>query len=104
MTEEAKLYHQSEMDTIEEVNKQAKSLLDIPHAVNNEFIPLHSKKNGNVSFYNLLITHYTKDCNIDDFLFMNKGRFRRINDCTIEVGNFIYYFGVYGQLENIINK
>lgn len=104
MTEEAKQYHQSDIDTMEEVNKQAKSLLGIPHAVNNEFISLHSKNNGNVNFYNLLITHYSKNCNINDFLFMNKGRFRKINNTTIEVGNFIYSFNTHGELESIINK
>lgn len=104
MTEEAKQYQQNDIDTMDEVNKQAKSILGIPHAVNNEFIPLHSKNNGNVNFYNLLITHYSKEFNIDDFLFMNKGRFRKINDNTIEVGHFIYSFNEYGQLENSIRK
>lgn len=105
MTEEAKQYHQNDMDSMEEVNKQAKSLLGIPHAANNDFIPLHTKTNGNVSFYNLLVTHYTnKECNIDEFLFMNKGRFRKINNNTIEVANFIYSFNTLGQLESVVPK
>lgn len=104
MIEEAKQYHQNDIDTMEEVNKQAKAILGIPHAVNNEFIPLHSKRNGNVNFYNLLITHYNKNCNLDEFLFMNKGRFRKINAITFEVGNFIYTFDTIGQLESVVNK
>lgn len=104
MTEEAQLYHENEIDSMEEVNKQAKSILGIPNAATNEFIPLHNKANGNVNFYNLLITHYKKECNIDEFLFMNKGRFRTINKTTIEVGNFIYSFNNNGQLENIVRK
>lgn len=104
MTEEARQYQQNDMDIMDEVNRQAKSILGIPHAVKNEFIPLHRKSNGNVSFYNLLITHYSKDCNIDDFLFMNKGRYRRINANTIEVGRFIYSFNEFGQLESSIRK
>jgi len=105
MTEEAKQYHQNDMDSMEEVNKQAQSLLGIPNAVKNEFIPLHTKSNGNVSFYNLLVTHYkNNDCNIDEFLFMNKGRYRMINDNKIEVANFIYSFNNLGQLESVITK
>ena len=105
MTEEAKQYHQNDMDSMEEVNKQAKALLGIPHAVNNEFIPLHTKTNGNVNFYNLLIAHYTnRGYNIDEFLFMNKGRFRKINSSTIEVGNFIYSFNSLGQFESVVKK
>ncbi len=105
MTDEAKQYHQNDMDSMEEVNKQAKALLGIPHAVNNEFIPLHTKSNGNVNFYNLLIAHYTnRGYNIDEFLFMNKGRFRKINNNTIEVANFIYSFNSLGQLESVVRK
>ena len=104
MTEEARQYQQNDMDTMDEVNRQAKSILGIPHAMKNEFIHLHSKSNGNVNFYNLLITHYSKDCNVDDFLFMNKGRFRKINANTIEVGHFIYSFNEFGQLESSITK
>jgi len=102
--EEAKQYHQNDIDTMEEVNKQAKSILGIPHALKNEFIPLHTKANGNVSFYNLLVTHYPKEINIDDFLFMNKGRYKKINANTVEVGHFIYSFNEFGQLENSIRK
>jgi uncharacterized protein (UPF0335 family) len=105
MIDEAKQYHQNEMDSMEEVNKQAKSLLGIPHAANNEFIPLHTKATGNVSFYNLLLTHYpNQQCNIDEFLFMNKGRFRKINNNTIEVANFIYSFNTLGELEGVVKK
>jgi hypothetical protein len=101
---EAKQYQQNDIDTMEEVNKQAKAILGIPHALRNEFIALHTKANGNVSFYNLLVTHYPKECNIEDFLFMNKGRYKKINDNTIMVGQFIYSFNELGQLENSIRK
>lgn len=105
MNEEAKQYHLNDMDSMEEVNKHAKSLLSIPHALKNEFIPLHTKINGNVSFYNLLVTHYTtKDCNLDEFIFMNKGRYRKINSNTIEVAYFIYSFNNFGQLEGVVMK
>lgn len=105
MTDEAKLYHQNDMDSMEEVNRQAKALLGIPHGVSNEFIPLHTKTNGNVNFYNLLVAHYAnRGYNIDEFLFMNKGRFRKISDNIIEIENFIYSFNSLGLLENVVQK
>ena len=66
MVEEAKKYHDNDIDTMEEVNNQTESLLNIPEAMNNEFIPLHTKRNGNINFYNLLIAHYTQDCELRD--------------------------------------
>ncbi|MFN3444127.1 MAG: hypothetical protein ACK44D_00175 [Bacteroidia bacterium] len=104
MTEEAEQYQENQMNIMEEVNQQANSILDTPNALKNEFIPLHIKSNGNINFFNLLITHYDKDCHIDDFLLMNKGRFRKINNYTIEVGYFIYTFSELGQLESCIKK
>lgn len=104
MIEEAKLYHQNEIAIMDEVNRQTEAILEIPDAIKNIFIPLHRKANGNINFYNLLISHYTKECDIDDFLFMNKGRFKKINTNTFEAGNFIYSFDVFGKLESSIGK
>ncbi|MGN7202839.1 hypothetical protein ACTHQF_01090 [Pedobacter sp. SAFR-022] len=104
MKEEAQRYHANDIDTMEEVNNQAKAILGIPKAIGNEFIPLHTKKNGNVNFYNLLITHYNENCSVDDFLFMNKGRLSKINENTIEVGRFIYSFTSDGWLESAFEK
>lgn len=104
MTEEASLYHDNEIDTMDEVNKQAQSLLGIPHAVNNEYIPLHRNHNGNVNFYNLLMTHYTQTCNLNEFLFINKGRYSQLDRMTYGVGNFIYEFDYSNELKNVISK
>lgn len=104
MVEEAKKYHDNNIETMEEVNNQAESLLNIPEAMNNEFIPLHTKRNGNINFYNLLITHYTQDSELGDFIFMNKGRFKKIDEFSYEVGNFIYEFNELNELENIYQK
>jgi hypothetical protein len=104
MTEEARLYHNNEIDIIEEVNKQSQAILNIPDVVNNEFIYLHKKQNGNVNFYNLLLTHYTHNCNVIDFLFVNKGRYNQIDDSTYIVGNFIYTFDKEGKLDIVINN
>ena len=104
MVEEAKTYHNNSIDTMDEVNNQASSLLDIPQAMNNEFIALHRKANGNINFYNLLITHYTQACELRDFIFMNKGRYKKINDLSYEIGNFIYEFNDLNELEKTYRK
>lgn len=102
MTAEARQYHQNEFEAMEEVNKQADSILNIPQALNNEFIRLHLNKHGNVNFYNLLIAHYTKNCSLKDFQYMNKGRFQTINAKTLKVDNFIYFFNGSGELESVV--
>lgn len=104
MVEEAKTYHDNSIDTMDEVNNQAKSLLGIPQAMNNEFIALHKKANGNINFYNLLITHYTQACILGDFIFMNKGRYKKISEISYEIGNFIYEFNDLNELEKIYRK
>lgn len=104
MVEEAKKYHDNIIDSMEEVNNQSNSLLEIPQAMNNEFINLHKKQNGNINFYNLLITHYTQACELADFLFMNKGRYKKNNELSYEIGNFIYEFNDLNKLEKIYRK
>ena len=104
MVKEAKNYHNLKIDVMEEVNNQANSLLNIPEATNNEFIGLHTKQNGNINYYNLLITHYTQDCELKDFIFMNKGRYKKINELTYEVGYFIYEFDESNELVNVYKK
>lgn len=104
MVKEAKKYHENDIDTMEEVNNHANSLLNIPEAMNNEFIPIHTKGNGNINFYNLLIAHYTQDCELDDFIFMNKGRYNKIDELNYQVGNFVYEFNYLNELESIYEK
>ena len=81
-----------EIDVYEEVNNQCESLLKIPNAIQNEFIPLHMKENSNINFYNLLIAHYTRNCSIQNFLLMNKGRIKQIDTNFYEAGHFKYRF------------
>ncbi len=104
MKEEAEKYHDNEIDVMQEVNSHTESLLNIPQAMNNEYLPLHKKKNGNTSFYNLLVTHYTQNCKQEEFLFMNKGRYNEIDDQTFEVGNFIYTFDSEKELIGVRKK
>lgn len=104
MLQEARAYHNKEQDAVEEVNKHSESLLGIPQAINNEFIELHKKHNGNVNFYNLLLAHYTQNCKLEEFLFMNKGRYSNIDENKFGVGNFVYEFGETNELLNVYKK
>lgn len=92
MLDEAKTFQNSEIEAMEEVNEQCASILNIPSAIENEFIPLHTKANGNINFFNLLVAHYNKQVKIEDFKQINKGRFTELDDRTLEVGNFKYFF------------
>jgi len=50
MLSEAMQYHRNEIEAMEEVNLQCESLRGIPQAIQNEFIYLHEKVNGNINF------------------------------------------------------
>ena len=92
MTEEAKQYHRNEIEAMEEVNNQTKAFMNVPNAMKNEYLSLHKNHRGNINFFNLVIAHYTKDCGQDEFLFMNKGRFEKIDNQIFRVGNYNYEF------------
>ncbi|MEZ5007183.1 MAG: hypothetical protein R2753_03410 [Chitinophagales bacterium] len=104
MIEEAKQFHNNQMEIMEEVNIQTGALLDTPEALKNEFIPLHTKSNGNINFYNLLISHYNQSCKKDEFLFINKGRYKQINEQLFEVGGFNFEFGNDNKLLNVFES
>jgi hypothetical protein len=104
MVREAKQHQRNEIEAMQEVNNQAKALMNVPEAMKNEFLPLHKNGNGNFNFYNLVIAHYTQDCNLDDFLFMNKGRYKKTDDRTFGVGNFNYEFGNNKELKNVYEQ
>lgn len=103
MLKEANLYHDNEIDAMEEVNNHCESLLNIPQAMQNEFIELHRKQNGNINLYNLLITHYSQNCNLDEFQFMNKGRYSKVGKNSYTIGKFVYEFGDLNQLIGVYN-
>jgi hypothetical protein len=102
MLDEAKEFHDSEREAMEEVNLQCDALQSIPHAVKNEFVPLHQKTNGTVNFYNLLTAHYKNETTKSEFLIVNKGRYIQRNQNEYEVGQFIYCFTDNGKLIKII--
>lgn len=102
---EAILYHDNEIDIMEEVNMQTNSLLKIPNALKNEFVHFHTSEHQNINFYNLLVTHYNHPTNLDEFTFMNKGRNKRVGISSFEIGNFIYEFDYDSkELERVKKK
>lgn len=104
MVNESKQFQRNEIEAMEEVNRQSKALMNVPEAMNNEFLSLHENKNGNFNFHNLVIAHYTQDCKQEDFMFMNKGRFIKIDEKTFEVGNFKYEFDNNKELISVYEK
>jgi len=98
---EANKFQRNEIEAMQEVNAQTNALLNIPEAMGNEYIPLHTKENGNVNLYNLVIVHYTQDCKKDDLLFINKGRYQKIDDNNYKIGSFKFEFGNDNELKNI---
>lgn len=101
LLKEAKRFQRNEIEAMQEVNAQTKALLNIPEATGNEYISLHTNENGNINFYNLVIVHYTQDCKKDNLLFMNKGRYKKIDDYNYEIGSFKFEFGNENKLINI---
>ncbi|TXE13730.1 hypothetical protein [Algoriphagus aquimarinus] len=102
MLSEAMQYHRNEIEAMEEVNLQCESLRGIPQAIQNEFIYLHEKVNGNINFFNLLAAHYNlldgERIKIDDFKTVNKGRFVAIEENIVKVDQFAFRFDTDGFL------
>ncbi|MCD8450414.1 hypothetical protein LNI98_12010 [Tenacibaculum dicentrarchi] len=101
---EAKQFQRNEIEAMEEVNRQTKAMMNVPKTMKNEFLPLHQNENGNFNFHNLIVAHYTQDCNQEDFIFMNKGRFKKIDEKIFEVGKFKYEFDNNEKLINLYKK
>ncbi len=75
---EAKRFQRNEIEAMEEVNSQTEAFMNVPNAMNNEFLSFHKNNQGNINFINLLIAHYAHDFGQDEFLFINKGRFEKL--------------------------
>lgn len=99
MLEEAKQFHETDLEAMEEVNLQCEALQAIPQAVKNEFVPLHDKRNGTTNFYNLLAAHYKSNTVKSEFISVNKGRYTQRNQTDFEIGGFVYQFSEDGRLE-----
>ncbi len=101
MKNEANEYQNSEIDVMQEVNRQIQSLRNIPDATNNEFVNFHTKKSGNVNYFNIYIAHYNRECSLEDFIFMNKGRITAVSPASFETEKFRFTFSSAGELDNI---
>lgn len=101
MLKEAIFYQGNEPDAMKEMNILSDSIRGIPKASTNEFLYLHKTKNNNINYYNVLVTHYNKECTLDEFVFMNKGRYKQTDFNKYEVGYFIYEFNEQNMLENV---
>jgi hypothetical protein len=100
MLEEAKSYHNSELEAKDEVNKQCDALQSIPNANNNEYTNEHISKHGNCNFYNLHAAHYSPSINMNEFLHVNKGRYIKLSDNEIKIGSYVYQFDENGLLNH----
>jgi hypothetical protein len=99
---EAKIYWNDDYDRIFfEVNSQCEAIANVPNDFINEYKDLHKTKDGNINFFMLLVCHYGKIINIDEFKTINKGRFETIQPNKFELGKFIYEFDENGIIENI---
>ncbi len=102
MLSEAKQFHKNEIEAMEEVNLQSEALRGIPQAIQNEYIYLHEKVNGNINFFNLLSAHYKfingERIKLDDFKSVNKGRFQIIEENMLKSGQFVFQFDSDGFL------
>lgn len=102
MFTEAMRYHRNEIEAMEEVNLQCEALMGIPNAMENEFLNLHKKANGNFNFFNLLAVHYNlfngERIKIDDFKTVNEGRFKVIGYNKFKTDLFVFQFDSNGHL------
>ena len=96
---EAKTYHSSKMDAIEEVNRQCVALRSIPNANKNEFIDQHRNPFGNYNYYNLWAAHYISKITMKDFMLVNRGRFLKLSKKKLKVNGFVYRFSKKGNLK-----
>lgn len=102
---EAQKYHKDDYEGLmNEVNTQADCFTATPHTYSNEFIQFHKSEFGNVNFYNLMIAHYDKVVNINEFKEINKGRYTEsigTNSTNLFMGKFEYEFDSKGQIKNV---
>jgi len=70
--EVAKLYWKDDYDKITyELNAQFEAWADSPKATNDEHIPLHTTRFGTINFVMLLVCHYGKHIDIEQFEVIN---------------------------------
>jgi hypothetical protein len=97
----ARLYWGTNLSqVIKEINIQADSLAGTPNSVSNEFLPLHETPFGTINFAMLLVCHYGKRINLNEFKEINHGRYKEVRPNTYKVDKFVYEFFEDGTLSN----
>lgn len=106
---EASRYQTNETDILEELNIQADAFANTPNGVLNEYLKFHTNNNGTVNYKMLLLAHYNKTINLNEFKMINKGRYELSNEfndqdnykrTTFRVNKGLYTFDENGQLVN----
>lgn len=103
----AKKYWGSDLISIqEEINTQCDALFRMPEVIDNPFISLHEMIDGWVNYFMLLVTHYSEPINIEKFLIVNHGRYKKdaVQINTYTIGKFSYEFDEKGNLVNVTNS
>lgn len=101
----AKYHWGEDYDRIfDEVNMQFEALVNTPDGFSNEYIELHREpKYNTINFLMLLVCHYEQSIDLDNFRVFNKGRYlesKTANSTVLTLGNFVYEFSQYGQLQS----
>jgi len=103
----AKLYWGNNIGKVlNEINIQADALSVTPEGMKNEYIPLHTTEFGTINFAMLMVCHYNKPITFEEFMEINHGRVKEINQNeqddikTYKVDNFAYDFLSGGSLFN----
>jgi len=85
-----------------EVNAQFEAWANTPDAASNQHVPLHTTRFNTINFVMLLVCHYEKHIDIEQFEAINHGRYKKISESgesiIYECGNFIYEFDREGLL------
>lgn len=88
----------NQKQVLNEINAQSDALAGVPHAVGNEFAPLHRNENGLVNYRMLLTCHYDHPISLADFLALNHGRYKELSQGKYRLGRFDYLFSNDGAL------
>jgi hypothetical protein len=98
-TEAKKYWGNDQKRVLHEVNVQADALADLPMNMDNEFIPLHTNKNGLVNFRMLLACHHDRPISLTNFLAINHGRYQELpSQGKYRLDRFDYLFSNDGAL------
>jgi len=103
-----KYYRGNDINNIlNEINIQFHALANLTNGFRNEFIPLHTQ-NGIVNYFMILVCHYDLQISLEDFLFINYGRYElfeeNAEDYVYILNNFIYIFSKDGTLVGFTQK